>query len=240
MFDLLTTSSLLREHVAAGKVSLAINRTMNNWQSGSKKDLDLVIARTAGGGESPSVSLEALAEKHAIQLTDDDRQVLDGLPVSPAGTAGATVLVALEAKAAMTAHGKARSRLYDELNSSHLTVHGDNNNALAVGFVTINFAGRIVSPTNQASGEPTYNPHKQPRDTERVIERMKEINRRPGPQAAQSGFDALGIMVVELENDGSPVRIVTEPPAPQPNSDFYYDRMIVRTAHLYDSSFSHV
>jgi uncharacterized RmlC-like cupin family protein len=34
------------------------------------------------------------------------------------------VLIALEAKACMTAHVKALPRLYDELNSSHQCVHG--------------------------------------------------------------------------------------------------------------------
>ncbi len=241
MFDLLSTSSLLREHVADGKVSFAINRKMNNWQTGRSKNLDLVVARASGESKSRPVSLRQLAERYDIRLTDAESSVLDGLPVSPAGTAGSTVLVALEAKACMTAHMKARPRLFDELDASHSTVHGDNNNALAVGFAMVNHADRFVSPVNQVGNEIRYNQHKQPSDTIKVIEKLREINRRPGPHAGQSGFDAFGIMVVELVNDGvSPMRIVTEPPAPQHDNDFFYDRMIVRTAHLYDSGFAHV
>ena len=63
MFDLLSTSSLLRQHVAAGKVSFAINRKMNNWQTGRCKNLDLVVARASGAhDESPPVDLEELAK----------------------------------------------------------------------------------------------------------------------------------------------------------------------------------
>ncbi|WP_231743609.1 hypothetical protein [Mycobacterium sp. GA-2829] len=137
-FDLLNTSSLLKQHVADGKVSFAINRKMNNWQTGRSKNLDLVIARASrGGGETASVGLEELAERYAIRLSDAERALLRSLPSSPAGAAGSTVLVALEAKACMTAHMKARPRLFDELDASHSTVHGDNNNALAVGFVSM-------------------------------------------------------------------------------------------------------
>ena len=54
--------------------------------------------------------------------------------------------MALEAKACMTEFGKARPRLYDELNSSHLTIHGDTNSAIAAGFALVNAAESFVSP----------------------------------------------------------------------------------------------
>ncbi|MCV7199966.1 hypothetical protein [Mycobacterium angelicum] len=242
MFDLLNTSSLLREHVAAGKVSLAINRQMNNFQTGQRKNLDLVVARATGGDTGAAVSLDELAARYAIQLDESDRSALSALPESPIGAAGSTVLVALEAKACMTKHAGAGPRLFDELSSSHSTVHGDNNNALAVGFAMVNYADRFASPVGATNrnGPHTYSRHNQPAATEAVIRKLREINRRSGPHSGQAGFDAFGIIVVELENDGSPMRIVTEPPAPQPDNDFFYDRMIVRTAHLYDANFSHV
>ncbi len=241
LFDLLSTSSLLRAHVAAGKVSFAINRKMNNWQTGRSKNLDLVIARSSGGGgSSPSVDLSELADRYDIRLHRDELRSLRQFPSSPAGAAGSTVLVALEAKACMTAHMKARPRLFDELDASHSTIHGDNNNALAVGFAMVNLADRFVSPVNQLGGEPRYNRHNQPADTVNVISKLREINRRPGPHIGQPGFDAFGIMVVGLENDGSPMRLITNPPAPMPDNDFHYDKMITRTAHLYDTAFSSV
>lgn len=74
--------------------------------------------------ERPPRRFAELAKEWGIVLTDAQRERLDDLPALVEGVVGSTVLVAMEAKAAMTAHTKARPRLYDELNSSHLTVHG--------------------------------------------------------------------------------------------------------------------
>jgi len=51
----------------------------------------------------------------------------------------------MEAKACMTAHQRALPRLYDELNSSHLTVHGAADHAIAAGFVMVNAATKFLS-----------------------------------------------------------------------------------------------
>src|SRR3954447_21147406 len=143
--DLMTTSSLLRRHVAAGKVVLGVNHTMVDFATSRKKDLDLVIARPAGDVEARARSFADLASHYGIKLTDLEQGVLDALPPFPVAPVGA-VLVALEAKACMTAHVKSLPRLYDELNSSHLCVHGASRQALAIGYVHINSSDRFVSP----------------------------------------------------------------------------------------------
>ncbi len=241
LFDLLETSRLLRAHVAAGKVAFGINRRINDWHTGRKKDLDLVVARAGSAGDTlAAFDLADLARRYRLALTEEEWAALDRLPTAPQGASGATVLVALEAKACMTAHVRALPRLYDELTSSHATVHGDNDNALAVGFVMVNLAEDFISPGRQGEGEPVVNAHRQPHDTERTLAKVREINRRPGPGSGQAGFDALGVMVVDMRNDGSPVTVVTGPPAPQPADDFFYDRMVTRAAHRYDTAFGHV
>jgi hypothetical protein len=243
LFDLLQTSSLMRAHVAANKVAFGVNRQINDWSTGRHKNLDLVVARAAGERDeaSSSFDLAELATRYAVVLTAEEQEELAALPTAPAGAAGSTVLVALEAKACMTAHIRALPRLYDELTSSHSTVHGDNVNALAVGFVMINLADSFISPGRQTAGsEPVINMHRQPLDTERTLAKVREINRRSGPHSGQPGFDALGVLVIRMQNDGGNVDIVSGPPAPGPSDDFYYDRMVTRAAHLYDSSFGHV
>jgi hypothetical protein len=243
LFDLLQTSSLLQAHVASGKVAFGINRRINDWHTGRKKDLDLVVSRSGSRDDAlEAFDLIELGERYRLDLTEEDREALRRLPTAPDGAAGSTVLVALEAKACMTAHVRALPRLYDELTSSHATVHGDNDNALAVGFVMINIAETFISPGRQDAAVPSLvvNMHRQPHDTERTLAKVREINRRPGPRSAQAGFDALGVMVVDMPNDGSPVSLMSESPAPQPADDFFYDRMVVRAAHLYDASFGHV
>lgn len=241
LFDLLQQSSLLRGHVQAGKVAFGINRQINDWSTGRKKNLDLVVARHASdAGVGGAVDLAELSRRWRVDLTPAEQRILGDLPGSPSGAAGATVLVALAAKACMTEHGKARPRLYDELTSSHATVHGDNTNALAVGLVMLNVAESFISPGRQRGDGPVVNHHMQPDAAASVMAKMREINRRSGPQSHQGGFDAFGVLVVVMTNDGSPVTVVTTAPAPRPHEDFYYDRMITRAAHLYDSAFGHV
>lgn len=247
LFDLLQSSSLLQQHVEAGKVTFGINRQLNDWETGKKKDLDLVVARASSSeahGVSNSFDLNTLAEQYELDLTEGDREVLAELPVAPSGRAGSTVLIALEAKACMTAHIKALPRLYDELTSSHSIVHGDSHNALSVGFVMVNHAETFLSPGRNQRALADYpadvSMHRQPHDTKRTLDKLQEIRRRGGSSAAGGGFDAMGIMLVTMTNDGSPVTVVTDPPAPEPSSSYHYDQMISRAAHRYDSNFGHL
>jgi hypothetical protein len=140
----------------------------------------------------------------------------------------------------MTAHGKAQPRLYDELNSSHLTVHGASRQALAVGLVMVNASTEFVSPPMQRPDAPTVvSSHSQPAAASGIVEKVKEIPRRAGTRA--EGFDGLAIVVVSMVNDGmTPVSLVTSPPAPQPGEIFQYASMISRVANEYDTTFSSI
>lgn len=255
-FDLLLTSGTLRRHTADGVVTFGINRRMNDFETGKKKDLDLVVARAPGkdpagiasgsGKSAPrAFDLIALADRLGIVLDEGDRTALAGLalPSAPVGAPGATVLIALEAKACMTAHIKALPRLHDELTSSHGIVHGDNPSALSVGFVMVNTSEAFISPGKvhryllDKSTAPV-NRHVQLKAAERTVQMLKEVRRRSGPGSAHQGFDALGIMLVNMANDGSPVDLVTHPPSPEPGSSVSYEAMVGRAAHLYDVNFA--
>ena len=137
----------------------------------------------------------------------------------------------------MTAHVKALPRLHDELDLSHQTTHGNSKNALAVGFIMINASESFISPGmnkfDLATHPAVVNPHHQPEDAIRVIEKVKEIRRTSGSSGV--GFDALGIMVIELANDGSPVRLASQPSSPFPYSD-----MIERIGHEYAANFKKI
>ncbi len=78
-------------------------------------------------------------------LDEPEQASLDGWPALSEQPVG-SVLMALEAKACMTKHVGSGPRLYDELNSSHLTVHGAADQAIAVAFVMINGATSFTSP----------------------------------------------------------------------------------------------
>jgi hypothetical protein len=248
VFDLLQSSRLLREHVAAHRVAFGINRQLNDWETGKKKNLDMVVARARDlepDRAGDALDLRRLAVRYGIVLTEEENAQLDELPIGAAGAAGATVLVALEAKACMTAHVRALPRLYDELSSSHATIHGDNPAALAIGFVMINLSEIFVSPDRNRRSLTVDAPalvstHHQPHDTIRTLDKISEIRRRSGPGTGRAGFDALGVMLVSMVNDGSPVEVVREPPAPSMTSEYHYDQLIGRAAHLYDASFGQI
>jgi hypothetical protein len=130
----------------------------------------------------------------------------------------------------MTEHSKSRPRLYDELNSSHETIHASADEAVAVGFVMVNLAEEFRSPSRTKITK-----HKQPGVTEKVIQKIGQMPRRTKP--GEQGFDALAIVVVDCRNDGSPVRLVTKPPAPPAGDIYEYEMMVRRAAQLYASRF---
>ena len=242
LFDLMQHCRTLTEHIASGLVGFGINHEMRDFETGRKKDLDLVICTpgTPGSTKKKLASFRGLAERCDIKLTSVQDQALSALPAfneTPVGT----VHLALEAKACMTAHSKARPRLYDELSSSHLTIHGNSNFAIAAGFVMVNMSDQFISPGRNpfvvAEHAPEYNAHKQPKDVKGVIEKVNEIQRRSG--TGDTGFDALGLVVVSCVNDGTPIDVVSIPPAPQPGDLLHYDSMIRKIANLYESRFPH-
>lgn len=119
-FDLHSHSSLMRRHAAEGKIVLGVNHQMVDYATTRKKDLDLVIARPdSSQTHKDGQTLRGLVQQYRIDLDEQERGILAELPDVPVAPVGA-VLIALEAKATMTAHVKALPRLYDELNSSIL------------------------------------------------------------------------------------------------------------------------
>lgn len=104
----------------------------------------------------------------------------------------------------------------------------------------LNAADTFVSPGRQTEAEPVLNRHDQPMAALGVMDKLREIRRRPGPHTGEAGFDAFGVILVNMQNDGSPVLLDSAPPAPQPGDDFHYDRMILRASHRYDSDFGNV
>lgn len=237
-FDLLSHSELLRRHAREGKIVLGVNHTMRDFGTQRKKKLDLVIARPAGPGGDIVRTFASLADSYGIHLGPAQQEVFDSLPEVRISNVGA-VLVALEAKASMTAHQKALPRLYDELNSSHQIVHGASNQALAIAYVQINSASAFASSVSNrfsiAERGPVLNKHNQPKSVLEVLAKIAELPRRSGTDG--NGFDGIGVTVLELENVGGAVRLVDEPPAPLSGESFHYGDMIVRMANEYDSRF---
>lgn len=211
---------------------------MRDFVHDRKKNLDLVLCTPADGHiADESMSLPDMAKDYAVSLNEEEQSMLDSLPTLRRSPVGST-LMALEAKACMTAHQRALPRLYDELNSSHLTVHGATDQAIAAGFVMVNLAGRYLSPDkNKVSGTtaPDWSIHNQPRDATLAIGKVQQLPKRSKP--GETGYDALAVVVVDFPNDGSPVQLVEKRPAPQPGEIYHYGSMIDRLAHIYATRF---
>jgi hypothetical protein len=204
----------------------------------------LVIARPGTQEPNPITrdkTLKSLAEHYGVVLTDAQAARLDELPNAKGGPVG-NVLVALEAKACMTKFSSSRPRLYDELNSSHLTIHGASVQAAAAALVMINVSPEFISPNrnkvNLEGRQPDIMWFRQPHGAASIVEKITEIPRRSGPP--QEGFDSIGIVMVDCRNDGSDITVVRDAPAPAPSDDFHYDQMIRRLGHIYDSWFQHI
>ena len=242
LFEALQHSSVLRRHVETGKVVFGVNQEMRDFRTNRTKDLDLVIATPGSSASSARpVTLADLAVRWSVRLSDDQQRTLAALPTIVEGPTG-MVLAALEAKACMTAHIKALPRLFDELNSSHATVHANTNRALAVGFAMVNAGRTFISPDlnkfDLNEHPPVVSEHRQPHWAERTVAKLRDIPRRSAHDG--QGFDAFGIVVVDMANDGTPVEIVTAPPAPRSADVDHYDQMIYRLVHGYDTAFGAV
>lgn len=235
LFDLLLESPLLRRHCEQGKIVFGVNHEMGDFKQNRHKYLDLVLATPRDSLRGRSFS--DLIDKYDIDLSAEQREALSDLPVMREANVG-SVRIALEAKACMTAHLKALPRLFDELNSSHLTIHGADSNAIAVGFVMINFADTFVSSIRNPDRVRPFKVtiHPQPKAAVRTIKKIEQLPRRT--RRAEEGFDAVGVVAVNMRNDDSNVELVTSHPALPTKSLFTYDSMIQRTASLYASRYS--
>lgn len=240
VFDLLRSCATFRQHVEHEKVCFGINHQIRDFKNDRKKNLDLVICQPAGQGSRSGRALTDLAAHYGVSLSVNEKADLVALPALKEAPVG-NVLIALEAKACMTAHQKALPRLYDELNSSHLTVHGAHDLAVAAGFIAINAADQFLSPGRNSPYDPGrlhWNRHKQPQAVSITIDKIRQLPRRSKP--GTEGYDALAICVMNCSNDGSQVTLQSDAPAPKPGETYHYSSMIDRLRGLYDTRFAHL
>lgn len=236
MFDLLRRCPLLQSHVLARKVGFGINHEMRDFRQDRKKNLDLVLC-LAGDGEAKTCSFADYGRSIDVVLTGEEERELAALP-SMRTASVSNVLVAVEAKACMTEHTKAQSRLYAELDSSYQTIHGDTNRAIAAAYVMINCADDFVSPGRNLRRIRrrgfVVNRHAQPAAAAGMLGKIMKLPRRSDER--DHGFDAMGITMIRCRNDGSPV--VLDPAGNDGVPEIVgYAAFIERLAHLYATKF---
>lgn len=241
LFDLMRRCSLLRRHAEEGKVAFGINHTMTDFTANRHKKLDLVVCEPRGsaGRSTRPVSFVDLAEQYEIVLTVQERSELIALPLLFRRDVG-DVLLALEAKACMTAHQRAGPRLYDELTSAWNCINGSAPQAISVGFGLVNASEEFISPDRNRlpldNHTPIVNHEAQPAAALGAQRRVGSLRVRG--HVTERGYDAVGLLTVIARNDGSPVTIAPSPPAVSTADGIHYERMVLRTAGLYDGRFA--
>lgn len=242
MFDLLQNCTLLAEHARSGKIGFGINHEMHDYRMNRAKNLDLVVC-TPNTPRLGNLSLSDLAIQYKISLSNEERTKLNSLPSLKQCPVGST-LIALEAKACLTEHLKARPRLYDELASSFQTIHGDSNNAIAAAVVAINLGSSFVSPGKNKfhitiRHKPNINKHNQPGAAIKVFEKIRELPRRSGPQ--ETGYDAIGVVLLDCANDGAAVLLEKDfGNGTAVDSILSYESMIERVSNIYSTRFNSI
>ena len=238
LIDLLRHCPELQRHARDGLIGFGINHTFYDFTQEKKKDLDLVVCKPARADDSGPTLLE-FADRFHLKLSDDQKSFLEGFPAFQNVTVG-SALIALEAKAAMTAHVRACPRLHDELNSSHNIVHGHDETSVAAGLVLVNVSDTFVSSDlnkwSLKDHKAVISRHRQPKDAQKVVDTIKGLKRRSG--TTDAGFDALSILIVDCKNDGTRVELVEDrPPAVTDADIFHYTSMINRICARYRSRF---
>ncbi|HMM50104.1 MAG TPA: hypothetical protein PKD87_00610 [Burkholderiaceae bacterium] len=233
LFDFLLECDIFRAHVERGLIGFGINHVM---VGPINKTLDLVVTRISPGRAAVRRKrFGDLVDHYGIVLDQADQEELAKLPVLE-GDIGredvSEVVVALEAKACMTEHGKSLPRLHAEILATGYLAKRAQPRCITVSYSMVNAAGEFVTP----SGAGKVNRHSQPEDARKVVRMLGQAI----PLARDSGaigYDVIGVTVVDCRNDGSPVTLVAGDPAPDRHSHINYDRMIVGLCSEYRARF---
>lgn len=232
LFDLLCECDVLREQAQRGLIAFGINHVM---VGPINKTLDLVLTRLPRA-RPPGRRLvfAELVDRYGVQLSEEDRRLLATLPVVEADSADdvSEVAVALEAKACMTEHLKSIPRLHAEILATGYLAKKAVPRCIGVSYSLVNAAPTFRSP----GGLGKINRHKQPESAHRVVEMLGTavpLAREGGPY----GYDVIGVSVLDCRNDGTPVTILSDPPAPSRSDHLHYERMIRSICSEYRSRF---
>ena len=106
--------------------------------------------------------------------------------------------------------------------------------ALLSSMPATKFLVRDLNKKNKIS-DPEWSTHNQPKSVNITIDKLKQLPRRS--KTGVEGYDALSIVIIDCVNDGSPVKLISAAPAPQPQDTYHYATMIDRLSGLYEIDF---
>ena len=213
--DLIVHCPPLAHKAASGDLVAKLNHTVKvNYQDWN---IDLALGPPPSLAEPPS-----------------DSRIRFGIPV--------TVEIAIEAKAVMTEHGKARRNRLRDLQAFHNYAHTYNQKTIATGIVAVNISPIFWSPLRRHDDITIHkNIDVLGEQTVRIF-RGLPLRHTPGEGP---GIEAFSVLVVKHDNlaknpepplsagDPRTPELVSRPPAPQVGDPMHYATMIRRTCTAY-------
>ncbi len=146
------------------------------------------------------------------------------------------VVIAVENKTIMAAHGKARKNRFGDLIAYSNHIHNHNRDCIAAGILVINFSGAYKNP------DPFATALKRAKfDMLKVVgatvELFANLPLREQPDEPSDQPEALAVIIVSYDG-ASPSKLVTGPPSPPKDSPLNYGNFIKRIAKLYSRRFT--
>jgi len=203
--DLHSNCPAFKAMVDSGSIVYQTNYTVNK-NTPSEWTIDLVVGKSSG-------------------------PLLGGPTIARADPS--EVWIAIDAKAIMTEHGKARRNRQRDLNSMADILHRMSPIPITAAYVIINIASQFRSPLRE---EIT-----QHRNIERIVAEtiplMKEILK--DEKIGRPGLDAIGVTIIDYSNlPNSECRLIQDPPAPDPSSPLHYDNFLSRVCDDFAARFT--
>jgi hypothetical protein len=135
------------------------------------------------------------------------------------------IWMAVDAKAIMTEHGKARRNRQRDLNSFQDILHRKNPRTIVAGLLIVNIAERFQTPLARSQEGVTEH-----RNIVRLVTEIVSLMGglpRGGVEPGQPGLDALGVIVLSHSNiRGEPTLLVVDPPAPGADDALSYASLL--------------
>jgi hypothetical protein len=142
------------------------------------------------------------------------------------------VWLAIDAKAIMTEHGKARRNRQRDLNSMADILHRMGTVPVTGAYVIINMASQFSSPLRSATTQ-HRNISRMVGETVLLLQEILKDDKTNRP-----GLDAIGVTVVDYTNlPQSECTLVTEPPAPSTESPLRYENFLSRICSEFTERF---
>jgi hypothetical protein len=213
LVDLLATCQVFSRAAERGDIVYRANFTIDPL-SPDRWNADLVVGPPNQAPEPEAPRVETIAE---------------GFP--------SEIWMAIDAKTIMTEHGKARRNRQRDLNSFQDILHRKNPRTIVGGLVVANIAGHFQSPLARREKGVTVH-----RNVERLVTEIVALMDglpRASAHAAQTGLEALGVIVVSHSNvPGELTELVEVPPAPAAGDPMSYSSFLRDLCDTFSARFA--